>query len=259
MNTNANNFPLTLSLEMALNTYRKERAFDPQGYLDTKLTLLSRYFYETNLRAAVIGVSGGIDSCVVLAILKSLQTKERSCLKKIIPMILPFYDCDGATGQIEATAKAKKILDFFELAPDHVLMDLGPIHKTMYEMISACCSFDKSSWSQGQLVSNLRTPVLYQVANQLHEAGLPCAVVGTINRDEGSYIGFFGKVSDAMVDIQIISDLHKSEVKKLARFLTIPNDIIDASRQATPMMVIQMKQISVLVMIFLSCIVTILI
>ncbi|WP_258957573.1 hypothetical protein [Legionella sainthelensi] len=43
-----------------------------------------------------------------------------------------------------------------------------------------------------------------------------------MNRDEGSYVGFFGKASDAMVDIQLISDLHKSEVKKLALFLNIP-------------------------------------
>jgi len=228
MNKGANSFPLTPSLEIALDTYRRERAFDPRDYLDKKLALLSRYFYETNLRAAVIGVSGGIDSCVTLAILKSLQNKEHSCLKKIVPISMPFYDCDGATGQLEATANAKKVLDFFELDLDHVLMDLGPIHKTMYEMISACCGFNKSSWSQGQLVSNLRTPVLYQIANQLHEAGVPCGVVGTINRDEGGYIGFFGKASDAMVDIQIISDLHKSEVKQLARFLTIPNDLIEA-------------------------------
>jgi hypothetical protein len=53
-------------------------------------------------------------------------------------------------------------------------------------------------------------------------------VVGTTNRDEGAYLGFFGKASDAMVDLQPISDLHKSEVRALARHLGVPDDLVDA-------------------------------
>src|SRR4029079_19460688 len=53
-------------------------------------------------------------------------------------------------------------------------------------------------------------------------------VVGTTNRDEGAYLGFFGKASDAMVDLQPISDLHKSEVRALARLLAVPAAVIDA-------------------------------
>lgn len=51
---------------------------------------------------------------------------------------------------------------------------------------------------------------------------------GTTNRDEGSYIGFFGKASDGMVDLQLISDLHKSEVYQLARLLEISEIVINA-------------------------------
>src|SRR5213075_1289727 len=53
-------------------------------------------------------------------------------------------------------------------------------------------------------------------------------VVGTTNRDEGAYLGFFGKASDGMVDLQPISDLHKSEVRALARHLGVPDDVVDA-------------------------------
>lgn len=228
MKKNIPTFPLTPILKIMLNRYREDRAFDPKRYLDIKLNLLYQYFNQTNLRAAIIGISGGIDSSVTLAILKSLQKMNSSPLKKIIPICLPFYNCEGATGQIDAASKAKKIVEYLGLNLEHVLIDLGPIHKKIYELISAYFDFNTSSWSQGQLVSNLRTPVLYQIANQLNEIGFPCAVIGTINRDEGSFIGFFGKASDAMVDIQIISDLHKSEIKKLASFLNIPKEIINA-------------------------------
>lgn len=49
-----------------------------------------------------------------------------------------------------------------------------------------------------------------------------------INRDEGAYLGYVGKASDGMVDVQLISDLHKSEVYACARFLDVPDSIIGA-------------------------------
>ena len=52
---------------------------------------------------------------------------------------------------------------------------------------------------------------------------------GTTNRDEGAYIGFFGKASDGMVDLQPIADIHKSEVYAIAKILNIPEYIINAS------------------------------
>jgi NAD+ synthase (glutamine-hydrolysing) len=54
-------------------------------------------------------------------------------------------------------------------------------------------------------------------------------VVGTTNRSEGAYIGFFGKASDGMVDIQPIYDIHKSEVYQVAKLLGVPQNIIDAT------------------------------
>ena len=56
---------------------------------------------------------------------------------------------------------------------------------------------------------------------------------GTTNRDEGAYLGFFGKASDGMVDLQPISDLHKSEVRALATRLGVPAEIVEAAPRAT--------------------------
>lgn len=219
-------FPLTPALEKLLDCYRSKRAFNPAFYIEAKINLLSRYFEKTKLRAAVLGVSGGIDSAVTLAILNEFYKKKRSFLKKLVPVCLPFFNCQGATGQINAVSAAEQIIKFLNL--ESTTLDMSHSHGFLYEQIAKGFNFKKTAWSQGQLVSNLRTPVLYQIANHLSEGGEPCAVFGTINRDEGSYAGFFGKASDAMVDIQLISDLHKSEVKKLASFLNIPQDLIDA-------------------------------
>src|SRR5690606_27646773 len=88
--------------------------------------------------------------------------------------------------------------------------------------------FEQNNWDEGQLASIVRTPCLYYNAAILQSQGFKSIVVGTTNRDEGSYIGFFGKASDAMVDLQPIADIHKSEVYEVAKLLNIPQEIIDA-------------------------------
>ena len=40
-------------------------------------------------------------------------------------------------------------------------------------------------------------------------------------------MGYFGKASDAEADIQLISDIHKSEVYKIANFFKLPKSIIN--------------------------------
>jgi hypothetical protein len=57
-----------------------------------------------------------------------------------------------------------------------------------------------TAWASGQLVSYLRTPMLYYQTALLTEQGFRSIACGTTNRDEGSYIGFFGKASDGSID-----------------------------------------------------------
>jgi NAD+ synthase (glutamine-hydrolysing) len=51
----------------------------------------------------------------------------------------------------------------------------------------------------------IRTPALYGAAALLQTHGYRSVVVGTTNRDEGSYLGFFGKASGGMVDLLRVS------------------------------------------------------
>ena len=63
--------------------------------------------------------------------------------------------------------------------------------------------------------------VLYCFANQFNYM-----VVGTSNRSELS-IGYFTKYGDGGVDIMPLGSLVKGQVRELARFLNIPQQIID--------------------------------
>ena len=50
--------------------------------------------------------------------------------------------------------------------------------------------------------------------------------MGTGNRDEDGYLGYFCKAGDGVVDVQLISDLHKSEVFKVGAELGVPESIL---------------------------------
>ena len=80
--------------------------------------------------------------------------------------------------------------------------------------------------------SYMRTPINYYCAQLLTQSGYPAVVIGTGNMDEDGYLAYFCKAGDGVVDVQLISDLHKSEVFKTAEYLGVPMSIIKAKPSA---------------------------
>ncbi|KAF2194051.1 hypothetical protein K469DRAFT_709547 [Zopfia rhizophila CBS 207.26] len=214
-------------LRLALSNYRRQRRFDCQRYLQAKSTLLNTYFEQNGIRACVVGVSGGVDSAVTLGLLSFAARQPGSPIERIVAALLPIH-AEGATNQDTATSRGAEVAAAFNA--QSVTIDLSSTLDAARDASLAGSGVRGTAWAAGQLVSYLRTPMLYYQAALLSEQGLPAVVCGTTNRDEGSYIGFFGKASDGMVDIQPISDIHKSEVYQLAALLEISENV----RNATP-------------------------
>ena len=84
-----------------------------------------------------------------------------------------------------------------------------------------------NDYSKGQLRSYMRTPINYYLAQTLSEQGYPAIVMGTGNMDEDGYLAYFCKYWDGAVDVQLILDLHKSEVFKVGKYLSIPKNILN--------------------------------
>lgn len=217
-------------LTSKLAELRASRGFECEGYLSAKRIVLCDFFEKTGLNAAVVGLSGGVDSALVASLLLDLAKQKNSPLKKISGVIAPIFG-DGATGQAPARNKAERqaqVLAAQSPAFEYQICDLTASYKAM---IAANCYTQANACSEGQMASVLRTPLFYYQAALMQQEGWKSLVVGTTNRDEGAYIGFFGKASDAMVDLQPISDLHKSEVWQLAEHLgVLPEIYEDAPR-----------------------------
>ncbi|MCA9720188.1 MAG: NAD(+) synthase, partial [Myxococcales bacterium] len=207
---------------------RARRGFRAGPWLTAKAALINDYCRASGLRACVVGVSGGVDSAVVLGLLRHASRQPGSPLRRLVAALLPLRIAEGVTGQTTATARGRLAAEAF--AAERVEIGLAPAYEAMRQAAEAGLGVRGGAWAAGQLASNIRAPALYYLATLLTQAGAPAIVCGTTNRDEGGYIGFFGKASDGMVDLQPLADLHKREVFELARALDVPAEI----REATP-------------------------
>lgn len=209
-----------------LTQLRRRRKFNVEECLHAKITLINDYFCKSNLKACVVGVSGGIDSALVLALIKKASQEKNSPIKKIVATLMPIFASNGTTNQHVALERGQEVARKFQVPC--ALIDLTSSHQKLKHTVDEAVREEGNAWAAGQLVSYLRTPVLFYITSLLAQGGLPAVVCGTTNRDEGSYIGYFGKAADGMVDLQIISDLHKSEVFALSKYLGVPESIITA-------------------------------
>lgn len=213
-----------LTLQEHLQKLRSLRNFNVDFYLQEKIKMINQFFSENELDSAVVGLSGGVDSAVTILLLKKASEQENSPIKKLIGVIAPVGGI-GTSGQRSAVVRAKLLVDTHNL--DFNCVDLYSAYNEIVYQTKIDQNYTNDAWSEGQMASVLRTPVFYYQAAILQSQGFRSLVVGTTNRDEGSYIGFFGKASDAMVDLQIISDIHKSEVYQLANVLGVNQEIIN--------------------------------
>jgi NAD+ synthetase len=230
-----------------MHVQRNFQAFD---YLEKKTKAINKFFSDNSLDAVCVGLSGGIDSAVVLGLLTRAANEPGSPIKKIHAVIMPIKG-KGTSNQDEATARAVGMIRHL---PDtwikngqgypvvHNVADLTLAYEA-YSFVGNRMQFtgnyapqiyatftEKAArWAAGQLASIVRTPYIYYQAAIMQADGFKSIVVGTTNRDEGAYIGFFGKASDGMVDLQPIADLHKSEVVKIAHLVGVTKEIIDAT------------------------------
>jgi NAD+ synthase (glutamine-hydrolysing) len=209
-----------IQLYQAYEKLQTAQNFNAAEYVKGKIAAINAFFREDRLDACVLGLSGGVDSATVAMLLQKAMSEPQSPLKRVAVLSLPIHSV-GTSGQEEAVGLAEFAASRFSHS--------GMSFETFNGASSACASIARlvpqaSSWAVGQLASICRTPVLYFKAACLQDLGYKSLVVGTTNKTE-SLIGFYGKASDAMVDLQIIEDIHKSEVLLVADFLCMPREI----------------------------------
>jgi len=156
----------------------------------------------------VVGMSGGIDSSV-LAVLC-----QRAFPQNMLGVLLPCYSNQ------EDEEHAQIVANKFSIPTKIVVLD------TVFDTLVKALPSDRvestgSRLAKANLKVRLRMLTLYYLANQLKYM-----VAGSSNRSELS-IGYFTKYGDGGVDIMPLGNRVKGQVRELASFLGIPQQIID--------------------------------
>ena len=172
---------------------------------------LKDYYWKYDIKAFVVGVSGGIDSAVVSTL----------CAETGFPtyvLTMPLHSKKGNTELSDAHAKAlmKKYSNVRV-----VNVDLSNTYESLLFDIDQ--DFVNNKLANANTKSRLRMVTLYQVAGSV--GGI---VVGTGNKVEDYGVGFYTKYGDGGVDIAPIADLYKSEVWELGEYLDVDQRIVDA-------------------------------
>ena len=180
--------------------------------LETRIvSWLKDYAEQFNIKAFVIGVSGGIDS----AVSSTLAAKTGL---PVYALGMPIYQKE------EQETLSDAHLEWLESNFSNVVVqkfDLSKVFGT-FEFTMREFGADKHALANSR--SRLRIVTLYQVATTV--GGL---VVGTGNKVEDYGVGFYTKYGDGGVDIAPIADLYKTEVWELGKHFGVDERIINAA------------------------------
>jgi NAD+ synthase len=237
------------------------RLKEPEIHINNIVNKLKNDVFNILHRSGgVIGISGGIDSSLTLALaaralgpdkVTGILMPEKDSSKESVELALKLADKFNVNNIIEDITAA---LDGFKCyqrrdeAAKRVLPEFDPgIHKmkigvretglyrnlppVFYITIVGPRGEEKSErlpakdFRQIMAASNFkqrsRMAMLYYHAERLHYA-----VIGTPNKHEVDQ-GFFVKYGDGGADVMPIAHLYKTQVYQLARYLGVPQEIID--------------------------------
>lgn len=161
---------------------------------------------EAGAQGVVLGLSGGIDSAVVMVLC------QKAFAQNSLGLIMPCFS------DPKDVADAKLAAEKFGF-PYKVIN----LEKTFNALVEAAGEIEISERKKIALANikpRLRMTALY------YEAALRnYLVVGTGNKSE-IVVGYYTKYGDAGVDLEPIGGLVKSQVIELARYLGVPETII---------------------------------
>ena len=166
------------------------------------------YFRKMNFKQATLGLSGGLDSAVVLVLATEALGKEN-----VFPVLMP-----------SEFSTEHSVADSVLLAENlGVKYDTIPIHKIYNDFISSTKPFFKDSpfnVAEENLQARIRATLLMALANKFGYI-----LLNTSNKSELA-VGYGTLYGDMCGGLSVIGDVYKTDVFELARYLNRNGEIV---------------------------------
>ena len=166
-------------------------------------------YFEKNGKGckAVLGISGGKDSCITAALLARALGKER-----VVGVLMP----DGVQPDI---SDSEAVVEF--LGIEHKVVNIGETVAALKKALEDAGSV-VSKDTKINIPPRVRMTTLYAVAQ-----GLECGgrVINTCNKSE-DYIGYSTKFGDAAGDVSLLADFTVTEVLQIGEYLGLPDELV---------------------------------
>ena len=186
----------------------KEPVRDVQLIHDALIVGIRDYFKHAGVKKAVVGLSGGIDSAVVLSL--AVQALGR---KNVFGVMMPSqFSTD------HSVKDAVQLADNWQIY--YEIIKIKPIYDIFIKQLAPISKNTKFCLAEENLQARVRSVLLMYVANKQG-----CLLINTSNKSEG-FCGYGTLYGDLCGSISPLGDLYKSQVYKLAEYINRKKEMI---------------------------------
>ena len=210
---------------------------DPKIEKEKIINFLKKTFKEQKNIKAVLGLSGGTDSTTALYLLREVLPA-----KNIFAVQMDYKPRNKMEIDLKGinviNIPTKKIVDqfnnligsipkFFDGKPQTAKnLVSSPFGKEETNVFFSLSRGANKKIRLGNIMARVRMIILFDLAKQIN--GLVC---GTENKSE-KLLGYFTRFGDSASDIEPLSHLYKTQIYQLAKYLKVPEKIINQSPTA---------------------------
>lgn len=191
-----------------LKNLQKNPMSKPEKLYHASILGIRDYYHKNNIKKAVIGLSGGIDSALVVVLAVEALGKEN-----VVGVLLPSeYSTSHSVSDAKASAENLQI--------EHYTI---PIKESFTSILSALQPVFKNlpfGLAEENLQSRIRLSIIMGIANKIG-----AAMLNTTNKSETA-VGYGTLYGDTSGGIAAIGDMYKTEVWELSRWINREKEII---------------------------------